>query len=81
MNKIDDINYNDIYEYIENNIDNILNNDNIKNALDPVTNKTTRQFMEIYDEKTAYSKSFYMTSLTWISFWKYNLELNNQEKN
>ena len=68
---INDIDCYKIYNYIKENIDNILTNENIKNALDPITNKTTRNYMEIYDEKDAYIKSFYMTTLTWISLWLY----------
>lgn len=54
---------NKIVEHVSNNIDNILENNKIKESLNPFNNKITSDFMKDHNEKEAYVLSFVFSLL------------------
>jgi hypothetical protein len=65
--------FNELYNYINHNMSNILDDDNIRSMLDPKTNKLTKELLQDYDQLEAYSISFFITVLAYISFLHYIL--------
>lgn len=65
----------ELYVYIKNNINGILQDNDIKTMLDPKTNSTTRKLLEENDETEAYILSYLTTTI--ILFQVYGISLND----
>jgi hypothetical protein len=64
----------ELYEYIKNNINNILKDEDIKTMLSPETNSATRRLLEDNSEEDAYILSYLTTTIILFQVYGINLE-------